>query len=861
MTLRRVAHAACIALTLTLCEPACWARAEQNKPLAALAAAVRESGNPPQGDRARDLAALVDSAARPDLSLASALALADKIEAWAYEMNRQGTPRFVLAGAPPDARTPGMIEAARAITLGSAALSASIDRAVQQADALLPAAGPVDEDLILRAVHTRQIILPVRAARAAAFLAMTSQDPAIAQRLAESALETALRIEPVSPWSEAERRLAAGVALLALKKYEDAAGSFKPLASFHKKEEAAPEAWRTESLFDAAIGESIAILRWRGPVTAREMLTNALKGPDFLAENTSALQARLAVIDALIAVSKAEAAAIENLALRRRAEEHPWKIARQIAVEASPTDRAAIYQHLGQRPVPRAAPDQIHPMQRAARAAHLARIQPDEPIEALGLLAPFALDERAPEDAVDRDAWLLYASLASSKDGTHHARQASLLGARFASCCAADPRAPSILIAAARAAESAWRAAPPQDSDQDYATLLDLLRTLAGDAIALEPAERDRWRLALARLLHAEVERGPFEASAHAAREAIASLARVSHPESLLEAQRFTARVLASLLSVAEDAKAPDLPDTQQAVRRIASQLLEAADPRSVAAAGSAAPQESSREMAVWRARALVAMGRPADAWSEIEPQTSTDDPPASDEAIFVACESLMALERDSDARAILARSNARFEERLARRSDLEWRETQTTVPAFPDPQNVIAAPVAVYRLAAEHAPDPASAAMQRTRLGWALLLNGRPEPAAESFSEALELDPMILSARRGLAEALLAGADEAGAFAQFRAIADSLGQGGEAHDDWWRAWTRMIEILARREPSPDHVARVRREIERLRALPSAVQRPDCMARLEAVARTIGSAATPPTKEAPSSDQAPTRSR
>ena len=93
----------------------------------------------------------------------------------------------------------------------------------------------------------------------------------------------------------------------------------------------------------------------------------------------------------------------------------------------------------------------------------------------------------------------------------------------------------------------------------------------------------------------------------------------------------------------------------------------------------------------------------------------------------------------------------------------------------------------------------------------------------------------------RGLGESNLAAGRDEPAFAAFRDLAQSLEVGQDFGRDYWHAWTRLIEILARRNHDASRSADIRREIQRLGRLPSATDHPECIARLRAIEAALPS--------------------
>src|SRR5690606_28238332 len=104
----------------------------------------------------------------------------------------------------------------------------------------------------------------------------------------------------------------------------------------------------------------------------------------------------------------------------------------------------------------------------------------------------------------------------------------------------------------------------------------------------------------------------------------------------------------------------------------------------------------------------------------------------------------------------------------------------------------------------------------------WAALVSGDYSGAEERFAALSARGAPRPSVWRGLGEARLALGDDAGAFSAMRSLATSGAPNESPHV--WRAWTRMIEILARQNEGGRRNAEIRREIARLRTLESALE-------------------------------------
>lgn len=780
-----------------------------------------------------DPAALFRLAAGSPDDVPFGMRLADAAEAWHGRMVKDGAARFVMVGgASPDVRA-----SARASVALAAAATAVLDRAIDAADRASDEGrpGPADDE-VMRALHTRQVVLPLRAARAALVLAASADKAESRMRLAAMALESALRVESVSAWSEAERLVISGWALTLLDRGAEAAAAFGKARSAALAKDASAEV-RDEALIDAALGEALAGLAARGPVTAREGLQRRLAEAPFVDDSRVDVAACLAGVDVLLRIAPLEAATFHDASARSAAMAWPWRALERVLARLEFAERGVMYAHLGSRVVASALVDDSPASSRLACAWSALAADAPRDEEAQRVLEPLADAAVPPTGAIGRDAWRLYARAAAVSEDDPTLERVCRIGLAFASCCAEDSSVGELLGFAAHAAERRLRHAPSAEkAELARDDLLAALRLLASGPIELEESSRDPWRLALGQFMLDSVRRGPLNQSLRSAGEAMTTLRLVTGNEAGLEGEALLARVWSALLRVAEDSGDEEAP-----IGRAAMQLLDLCDPKKSRAASSASERpDISEVMTVCRAQALVALRRPADALIELERFIGADAPGESP-SLEVGIEAFLALEREAEARELASRSKsaAATLSRLSRRG---WRDIAGRTDQFiaGEPPIIPAPAVAVYRLAAEFAADPDQAIMHRARLAWSLLLGGNAAEAASVFQAAHAADPASAGLRRGLGESLLGLGDEAGAFTAFSAVAQAFEARQDFSRDYWHAWTRMLEILSRRPRSPDEDARLRREIARLRSLDAALQQPDCMVRIKAVESAIG---------------------
>ncbi len=234
------------------------------------------------------------------------------------------------------------------------------------------------------------------------------------------------------------------------------------------------------------------------------------------------------------------------------------------------------------------------------------------------------------------------------------------------------------------------------------------------------------------------------------------------------------------------------------------------------------------------RVRALVGLTRDAAAWAEAEalmPDRLADAGPA-------ACIALIRLNRTDEARPIaIALDHESLRLLLARVDRLAWAVTMSDIERFIE--DVRADPIrkqwpdSAWRLITER--DPPNAA----HAAWGLLLAGEGRLAAIWFNRAIEQSGRSPALARGLAESILLTGDDAAAFAAFRNMAQ-LTESDKTSRDYWHAQARLAEILVRQNADGSRTDTIARLIRRLRTEPGLDQHPDCAARLDRVAKTVG---------------------
>lgn len=127
----------------------------------------------------------------------------------------------------------------------------------------------------------------------------------------------------------------------------------------------------------------------------------------------------------------------------------------------------------------------------------------------------------------------------------------------------------------------------------------------------------------------------------------------------------------------------------------------------------------------------------------------------------------------------------------------------------------------------------------RRMARGLALLMSGRAGAAVSVF-ERLTKERPDLGVRVWLAEALLANGEDERAFAGYRSVAEALESRGETGDqDFWRCWSRMLEILSAPDGEQANAEGILVQINRLALIDPAFGGQPHKRRIEAVVRTM----------------------
>lgn len=797
-------------------------------------AALGAAGAMPE--RARDV--LERAAADPNFeSVGAIVASAAAWEAW---LRAEGRATFVLFGVPEPSRREAALFAAHELAIVAAASSAIIDRAIERADAAGADAGAEVDAQIERAVHARQVVLPLQAARAALVVASLAEPGAARAALALEAGEAARRAPGVSAWAECERRLISALARVLEGRPELAEADIDAAIAGARARDAAAEL-RDRTAAEAAFVRALAVLGARGPISARESLERAWAAPPMAArEPGEPRDTALGLVgaDLFVRLSRAEAARLSGEE-RSRALFRAYERYADLLEHLPPSRRAVVYAHLS-RLVPSELEAGTPTVAAVSRGVGLMLEQ--RSADAASALARVVA--RGGTGPMDADAQHLLAAAHADAGAHAQAVDAALaLADRFEH----DPRVGQALSMAARSASLWTREAGALGAGGEPSEALRRLAQVVERFDGRDDVpDADAWRIALAQ------DRVPTTGAMStaqlraAAQEAMRVLGLVRSASHTGEAARARVDVLARAMARSRELERAD-KDAGALSREHALALLDAMGDLDK----NAGDAEENLRRAL-RGRALVVLDRPADALAAVAPVLASADAPADVRASALATQmeaslaagdlaaardaatGLDAISTDPESQAPSASAV------LAQRSDRLWLIVRPRTEGFVADAAGAAQPIDMLTLTLAHERSPGDATA-RERLAWALLLSGDANAAAELFERALE-GARRSDLLRGLGEARLAAGDEERAFAAFREAAAGLTAAGIDNRDTWHAWTRMLEVLSRRPDAAERGPSIRREVARLRSLASAPQHPDCLARLDEIEARLAAA-------------------
>lgn len=825
-----------------------WAAALRADPGLAAAQPAPAEGDAPAPPDAQE--AIAGFGARAP-TLQACAELGELVEAWNTWAERHWLWQYAIVGLPGEARAQDARVAAAAVLSLSATDATALDGAIEQADRdLALRRDDALEQQITEALQAKEVVLPLRSARAAIALASLTSEADAQGSLARMVQEVCRRVPSVSAWAETERALLLGHAGALLGESAEAAKLFDSVLRGGVTD-GLPKEFIAGAKLEALLAGSVAKARAVGAIGAqRELDTQLARDPGrswiassvnraLLAADTSMRLARLQVAQGGEQTQRSQALA---LALARYAD----ALRTSDAAVSREGVAALVLEHLAPLIPVRESYRDLHPIAAIARARALASA-PETRSQAIVIL-----DEAMARPSADLGSLAaqvmfdLAATCAQADDASTLKRSVELLLA-FSDRFASDERAGAALALACAASDRLLRLAP-NDADpgppaaERIEIAIDALRR--AHTSAADVPERDAWRLALARLLIWRVESGLVTSpeAVASAREVAAALSSVR--EQPLVVQAAVERAAAWNAALALPGTAPDV------AKELSMRMLAAVeDARSEIALVGETDTETQARLITFYCRGALAEERAAEVLERISPLLG--DAAASlgarvqAEALAIALEAQIRLATPMGSALQTAlklesiRPNA-ARSLIERQAGAVWREIQPSTwglvtVSSPDarlgPPQMLVLTLA-SRLAGDVESGPDGEASAR-RVAWALLLYGRANEAIELFERLSRARPDVLEYRRGVGEALLFKGEDQEAFAQFRQIVAAAD--ADESPEVWFAWTRMLEILARHNQDGARTAEIRREIARLRTLDSAPDRPECLDRLRSI--------------------------
>lgn len=775
--------------------------------------------------------------AQAPASLETAGKMAEQVEAWTRWLASWGADRSVQYAVPGEADIAMCRKAAQSITwLGTRSMD-MLTAAIEASDR----SGAADASAILDAVHLRETVLPLRTARALVLQAALTGDDAMRRLLGEQTQAMIEHVPASGAWSEIERSIVLALSWLARGETDEAV---KCLAAAHAvcSDPATPDAVRQVMGDEIALGGVLATLRAQGPAMARSVLDKVQEVPPFVSSGQRDPHLALLAAGCGLRLARAEAAATADaqarLAIMEKAYERFAELAERTDTGLAPVDmRRLVYAGLGPI-VPSDAPlGVLPPIVSIAKARCLAEMQ--DRSGAMAILEPVL---RRPSDelgATETDAMWLTAAMLTGSENAADRRRAADLFVRLAQEYPTDPQAPQALEAAASSAfklSEEAAAANPETRERAREFLIECLRLV--HTSEADVARRSAWRVELCRQLTAEPSVLDARLAVRRMEEAT-SVASTISADSIdrASASYVVASGWCTLLELATrrpeafkaaDMEFTDIADAQLESAEAARSFIEAVI-RTPEGQADDSMQQALRSTTAFAAEALLLLNRPNDGWGLISSLPGATPTQESNARVARAAVHVLAeLGGMGEARQWMDRlcdispEWARWT--LAEMSDRAWNQIEGDVLGFPadhtiDPSRDAAVPVLRLVEDMAHCRSLAESDMYKKRLAWALVLSGDGDQAATLFDSMMQSGGRQIDLLRGLGEAKLASGDDAGAFTAFREVATLLEAQPHKDRNYWHAWTRMLQILARQNADGSRSDTIMREARRLKAL------------------------------------------
>jgi len=775
--------------------------------------------------------------AQSEASLETAGKMAEQVEAWTRWLASWGADRAVQYAVPGEADIAMCRKAAHSIAwLGTRSMG-MLSVAIEASDR----AGVGNDQVILDSVHLRETVLPLRTARALVLQAALTGDDAQRRTLGEQAQAMVEHVPASGPWSEIERSMVLALSWLARGETDEAV---KHLAAAHTAsiDPATPDAVRRVMGDEIALGGVLATLRAQGPAMARTVLEKIRDTTPFASDGQRDPHLALLAAGCGLRLARAEAAATADSQARLAIMEKAYKgfadLAERTDTGLPAVDvRRLVYAGLGPI-VPSDAPlGVLPPIVSIAKARCLAEAHDRD--GAMAILEPLL---RRPSDelgSTETDAMWLTAALLTSENTSAERRRAADLFVRLSQEFPSDAQAPQALEAAASSAfklSEEVATASPEARERAREFLIECLRLV--HTSEAEVARRNAWRVELCRQLTAEPN--VLDARLSLRRMDEARSVASSIPADSIDRANASYVVASGWCTILElatrrpeaftaaDMELTDIADAQLETAEAARMFIEASI-RMPEGQNDESLQQALRSTTAFAAEALLLLNRPNDGLNLIMALPgATPSQEANARVARAAVHVLAELGGMSEARQWMDRlcdispEWARWT--LAEMSDRAWNQIEGDVLGFPadktlDPSHDAAIPV--LRLVEEmaHCRSLAESDMYKKRLAWALVLSGDGDQAARLFDTMMQSGGRQIDLLRGLGEARIASGNDAAAFTAFREVATLLEAQPHKDRNYWHAWTRMLQILARQNADGSRTETIAREVERLKAL------------------------------------------
>lgn len=778
---------------------------------------------------------------------------AHAMEAWTSLAATGEADRSVLYGLPTGAERSLVAAAALALLEVAPLAESAAGEALALAERADAEAEPEPE-----LVRVKSALAALRRTRAINLLAALAPNDAIRRELGALAAAEARRAEPTDPWSNAQQGIELALAQLA---QGEGASAVRTLAEAKRGAEV-NEATRMALAPDLLLGAVLITAAARDAQAALEALSRTAGSEPWRAEGQQRIDLEIITAELHLRLSRIAADSAEPPDARERFRLGACSAFERIYAAERPAPelpeaRRRVLRELG--PIVTVEEAAVSPTAAVARAVWLRETKDQTGIKAV--LGPW-MESGRDLGLLRRPALTLWAECLAEGSADEAALGRAIDAALAVAREAGDDGWSAHASAAAERAAEALDGLPSDDPAVRAARRERHIGTLrALHQSPLDSARLARARAMLIRLLTDGVAQQRAQTVLLRVREAegVAGALREA-PEALAAARLVVARAwleVESRLPYDPEgyAEAGYIEQTgpRQALANtaVAESALAAAQSAGVGdAANLAVLAHESRAVAI---EAHLALGETTDAWAKLNAEPAIDLGALEHTSLLQSGMRASFLADEVDSGRIwlgrfTAAEPARAKLALAELSTTQWHRVGLSASGFAADAEPMAlgAWLEVQRAAADWTgwSNADERREFQRRLAWSLVLAGDGDGAARIFTALVEAAP-TRDLLRGLGEAKLRGGREADAFAAFKRLAEDPDGAREQSRESWHAWTRMVEILARQNTDGSRSADIRRELARLRALPSAAQHADCIGRLARVERILDTAPAP----------------